>query len=95
MIEQVLATQTHDEAFFWATHQGAEVDLILRRGSELLGVECKRADAPQLTRSIRTALEELGLSRVLIVYPGDTRYPLSKHVEAIPLTDLAGGHSVF
>lgn len=95
VIEQVLATQTHDEAFFWATHQGAEIDLILRRGRELLGVECKHADAPQLTRSMRTALEELGLSRILVVYPGSTRYPLSKQVEVIPLTALASSHSVF
>lgn len=95
VIEQVLATQTHDEAFFWATHQGAEIDLILRRGRELLGVECKYADAPRLTRSMRTALEELGLSRILVVYPGSMRYPLSKQVEVIPLTALASSHSVF
>jgi len=45
VIEQVLATEPHDEAWFWASHQGAEIDLILRRGDRLLGVECKRADA--------------------------------------------------
>jgi len=48
-IEQVLATQSHYEAFFWATHQHAEIDLILRRGHRLFGVECKRADAPRMT----------------------------------------------
>ena len=45
-IEQVLAGQPYDDAFFWATHQGAEIDLVLRRGQRLLGVECKRVDAP-------------------------------------------------
>ncbi len=89
VIEQVLATQPHDEAFFWATHQGAEIDLILRRGNELVGVECKRADAPQLTRSMRTALEELGLSRILVVYPGSQRYPLSAQIDVVPLTHFA------
>jgi len=49
VIEQVLRSVPHDEAFFWATHQGAEVDLVLRRGDELLGVECKRTDTPRLT----------------------------------------------
>ncbi len=42
MIEQVLAVEPHDDAFFWATHQGAEIDLVLRRGDRLLGVECKQ-----------------------------------------------------
>ena len=41
VIEQVLRTQSHYGAFFWATHQGAEIDLILSRGSALYGVECK------------------------------------------------------
>jgi predicted AAA+ superfamily ATPase len=89
VIEQVLATEPHEEAWFWATHQGAEIDLLLRRGDRLLGVECKRADAPRLTPSIRIALDNLGLERVAIVYPGAKRYPLGERVEAVPLATLA------
>jgi predicted AAA+ superfamily ATPase len=89
VIEQVLANVPHDGAWFWATHQGAEIDLVLRRGDRLLGVECKRADAPKLTPSIRMALEELGLERVAVIYPGAKRYPLTAGVEAVPLTTLA------
>jgi predicted AAA+ superfamily ATPase len=89
VIEQVLATEPHDGAWFWATHQGAEIDLVLRRGDRLLGIECKRADAPKLTPSIRMALEELGLERVAVIYPGAKRYPLAAGVEAVPLTTLA------
>ncbi len=89
VIEQVLATEAHDEALFWATHQGAEIDLILRRGDRLLGVECKRADAPRLTPSIRTALADLGLERVAVIYPGTRRFTLSDRVEAVPLDSLA------
>ncbi|MBA4369432.1 MAG: hypothetical protein C0403_17540, partial [Desulfobacterium sp.] len=58
--------EPHDEAFFWATHQGAELDLILRRKGGLFGVECKRTDTPRLTPSIRNAIEDLGLKHVLI-----------------------------
>ncbi|MGE5230056.1 MAG: ATP-binding protein [Deltaproteobacteria bacterium] len=94
-IEQVLARQPHDDAFFWATHQGAEIDLVLRRGERLLGVECKRVDAPRLTASIRIALEDLGLERVVVVYPGERRYPISDNVEALPLHELAGAPSLF
>ncbi len=89
VIEQVLATEAHTEAAFWATHQGAEIDLLLRRRGKLFGVECKRVDAPRMTPSIRIALEDLGLERVAIVYPGAKRYPLSDRVEAVPLATLA------
>jgi predicted AAA+ superfamily ATPase len=89
VIEQVLASEPHDDAWFWATHQGAEIDLVLRRGDRLFGVECKRADAPRLTPSIRIALQDLGLVRVAVVYPGATRYALNDRVEAVPLAALA------
>jgi uncharacterized protein len=88
-IEQILANEAHDEAYFWATHQGAEIDLILRRGDKLFGVEFKRADAPRITPSIRIALDDLKLERVAIIYPGAKRYPLSDKVEAVPLAQLA------
>ena len=89
VIEQVLAAEPHDDAWFWATHQGAEIDLILRRGERLVGVECKRADAPRLTPSIRVAIEDLGLERVAVVYPGAKRFSLADRVEAVPLATLA------
>lgn len=88
-IEQVLATEPHTDAAFWATHQGAEIDLILQRKGKLYGVEVKRVDAPRVTPSIRNALADLGLERVAIVYPGSKRYPLAERVEAVPLASLA------
>ena len=95
VIEQVLAMTPHDEAFFWATHQGAEIDLILRRGNDLFGVECKFADAPRMTPSIRNALSDLGLVRVAVVYPGTQRFPLGDRVEVVPLSALSRGESLF
>lgn len=95
VIEQVLAAEPHDEAWFWATHQGAEIDLLLRRGDRLLGVECKRADAPRSTPSIRTALVDLGLERIAVVYPGAQRYRLSDRVEVVPLDALAEAGGLF
>jgi hypothetical protein len=95
VIEQMLMMEPHDDAYFWATHQGAEIDLILRRGDRLLGVECKRADAPRLTPSIRIALEDLGIERIAVIYPGNKRFPLSDNVEVIPLDDLGQGQQLF
>jgi predicted AAA+ superfamily ATPase len=89
VIEQVLAAEPHDDAWFWATPQGAEIDMILRRGDRLLGVECKRADAPRLTPSIRSALDDLRLERVAVIYPGTKRFALADLVEGVPLETLA------
>jgi uncharacterized protein len=87
--EQVLLMEPHDEAFFWATHQGAEIDLILRRGDVLYGIECKRADTPRVTPSIRIALDDLKLKHVFVIYPGVQRFPLASQVEAVPLQALS------
>lgn len=94
VIEQMLMREPHDEVFFWATHQGAEIDLILRRGDALYGVECKRADTPRLTPSIRIALDDLKLKHVFVIYPGIQRFPLSSQVEAVPLQALSKGVSL-
>jgi predicted AAA+ superfamily ATPase len=94
VIEQLLRTEPHDEVFFWATHQGAEIDLILRIGDTLYGVECKRTDTPRLTPSIRIALEDLKLKHVFVIYPGVQRFPLASQVEAVPLHTLSKGVSL-
>lgn len=93
VIEQVLSQEPHDEAFFWATHQGAEVDLILRQGSALRGIEIKRADAPKITPSIRHGLADLDLEQVIVLYPGDKAYPLNEQVWVVPLHRLASRKS--
>lgn len=94
-LEQVLRTEPHDAANFWATHQGAEMDLLLHSAGRLNGVEFKRADAPRITKSIRIALDDLALDRVAILYPGPKRYPLADNVEVVPLESLSTGEPLF
>ncbi len=91
VVEEVLAAVQPDEAYFWATHQGAEIDLVLRKDGRLLGVECKRTDAPRLTPSMRIALEDLQLERIAVVYPGSKRFSITSVVEAVPLHDVWRG----
>jgi hypothetical protein len=74
-----------------ATHNGAEIDLLLRKYGRLFGVECKRADAPKLTPSMRIALADLKLERIAVVFPGRRRYLLADRVSAVPLEDLTKG----
>ncbi|MEX0827676.1 MAG: DUF4143 domain-containing protein, partial [Haliea sp.] len=89
VIEEVIAAEGVQDAYFWATHQGAEMDLVIQDGGRLRGVECKRADAPRITPSVRSALEGLELESVAIVYPGTKRFKLAEQVEAVPLAAVA------
>jgi len=88
-IEETLKTVQPDEAYFWATHTGAELDLLLFKDGRRLGVEVKRADAPRLTPSIRIAMEDLRLEQVIVLYPGATRYAIADRVAAVPLATVA------
>jgi hypothetical protein len=88
-VEEILAAVEPDEAYFWGTHAGAELDLLLVKDGRRIGIECKRVDAPKLTPSIKTALADLDLDHLAIVYPGDRKYTLSDRVTAVPLGLLA------
>jgi len=91
VIEEVLRVAAPDEAYFWGTHQGAEIDLVMIKDGRMLGVECKRVDAPRLTPSMRIALDDLKLERLVVVYPGSLRYSLADRVEAVPLAAVEAG----
>ncbi len=92
-VEEVLKALRPDEAYFWSTYQGAELDLLLFKHGRRIGVECKRTDAPTLTPSMRIALDDLKLDRLIVAYPGPRRYVLGDQVEVIPLVDLVtAGH---
>lgn len=93
-IEEVLKVMQPDGAYFWATHTGAELDLLLFHGRRRLGVEVKFQDAPRLTPSIRVALEDLKLDHLVVFYPGDVRYTLHERVTVTPLADLAEGDAI-
>lgn len=88
VVEQVLQTFRFDQAYFWATHQGAELDLFVMRGVHRIGIEVKRGDAPSLTPSMRIALTDLNLSHLWVVYPGATRYALHDRVTVLPFDRL-------
>jgi uncharacterized protein len=84
-VEEVLKSFRPDEAYYWATYQGAELDLLLFKNGKRIGIECKRADAPTLTPSMRIALADLKLDHLYVLYPGDRAYSLGKKVEVVPL----------
>lgn len=84
-VQQRLGSRT-DECFFWATHSGAEVDLVVTHGGGKLGFEFKRTVAPKTTRSMHTALDDVGLERIDVVHAGDEIFPLAERIRALPLS---------
>jgi predicted AAA+ superfamily ATPase len=82
-----------DECYFWATHAGAEVDLLVVRGRTRLGFEIKRTTAPSVTRSMHAALGDLGLKRLDVIHAGVHTFPLAPRIRAVAfgrlLEDLA------
>jgi hypothetical protein len=96
VIEEVIQAFNPDESYFWATHNGAEIDLLMVKEGGVYGVECKRMDAPKMTPSMQIAMTDLNLKRMAVIYPGAKRFPLADGIEAVPLQDLAqGGQSLF
>ena len=91
VIEEVIHAVEPDDVYYWATHNGAEIDLVFFKGGRMYGIEVKRADAPTLTPSIRTALEDLHMERIAVIYPGEKRYALHKKVEVVPFETIVGG----
>lgn len=76
------------DVFFWAVHTGAELDLIFQHKGKLWGIEVKYGDAPQMTRSMHAAFEELSLEHLWVIYPGSKAYQLSKQASVIPIQQL-------
>jgi predicted AAA+ superfamily ATPase len=76
------------DAYFWGTHAGAELDLLLTHRGRRLGFEFKYADQPAATKSMHVALKDLQLDHLYVVHPGAHRFALDAAITAIPLPTL-------
>ncbi len=74
-----------EETWFWRAHTGAELDLLVGPENARLGFEFKRTSAPKITRSMHSALADLRLRHLYVVYPGDKTFPLAPSVDALGL----------
>lgn len=80
---------SEQECFFWGLHTGAELDLVFQKSGKLYGLEVKYSDAPKMTKSMHSALAELNLERLFILYPGKDAYKLDKKIEVIGIEALS------
>ena len=94
-LEQVIRSEKIREPMFWATHQGAEIDLVFEKEDGLYGVEFKRKDAPRMTKSMHIALNDLNLKSIAVVYPGEVRYQIDERVEAVPISSTENFGELF
>ena len=84
---QALALEDR-QCYFWGTHVGHEIDLIVEKDATLRGFEIKRTSAPSLTPSIKVALEDLGVSRIDVIHAGPESFPLAEQVQAVSAARL-------
>lgn len=84
-LEQILNCIQTRQAYFWSTHSGAELDLLVFHNGKRYGFEFKYADAPGRTRSMHSALKDLHLEHLWVIYPGSEPYGLSEKITACPL----------
>jgi len=88
-LEQVLAALNTQEVYFWATQGGAELDLLFFSGGRRFGVEFKFNEAPKVTKSMQSALADLSLAHLWVVYPGAVRYAAHEKITMLPLAEVA------
>lgn len=77
-----------EECYFWKLHSGAELDLLIHRGHQRRGFECKLTSSPKVTPSMRSALENLELDELVVLHAGRESYPLSRGIRAVALCRL-------
>lgn len=89
VIEQILDIFNIREAYFWATHGGAELDLLVNLKGKRIGFEVKYTDAPARTRSMMSALKDLSLHYLYVIYPGKKGYLLDKKIRVMGIEELS------
>jgi uncharacterized protein len=88
VIEQLITLLDTRDTYYWATHAGAELDFMTLSAGKRYGFEVKYADAPGRTKSMHTALTDLGLAHLWVVYPGEERYDLADDITVVPAREL-------
>lgn len=87
-LEHIIRVFRTRDAYFWATHAGAELDLMVTIAGKRHGFEFKYTDAPGRKRSMHIAIEDLGLEHLWIIYPGNQKYALDSKITVIPLEEI-------
>ncbi|MBA3814325.1 MAG: ATP-binding protein [Alphaproteobacteria bacterium] len=74
-----------DDCYFWATHNHAELDLMVIKDGKKLGFEFKYTASPKVTKSMGIALDNLNLSEITVIVPQGPTYPLGDKIRVCSL----------
>lgn len=77
-----------EEAFFWRTSHGVELDLLINYKTKKLGFEFKFSDAPNPSKSMHIACKDLSLDHLYIVYPGKRTHSIDSEISVLGIEDL-------
>jgi predicted AAA+ superfamily ATPase len=88
-LEQVMNIGGYREAYFWATHGGAELDLLIMHRGQRIGFEFKATETPKLTPSMKIAFHDLNLTRLWVIHSGQQSFPMEKRILAVSIHDLS------
>lgn len=87
-MEQILSIYGEQNAYFWSTQRGAELDLMLIRKGKRYGFEFKSSESPSMTKSMHIALQDLKLESLNVIYPGRKTYKIHNKVKVLPLSAI-------
>jgi len=88
-LEQCLSLFGDRQAYFWSTHSGAELDLLLFHNGKRLGFEFKYTEKPRTSKSMHAAMEDLRLDHLYVIHPAKNSFPLKENITALSLTEVA------
>ena len=88
VLEQILAHLRPDDAWFWQTQAGAELDLLVRVGGKRIGFEMKLSESPRTTKSMHAAMQDLQLAHLFVIHPGELRFTLDEKITALPAREI-------
>ena len=88
VIEELFKQFQPDDAYFWATHNRAELDLLFIKNGKKIGFEIKLSDRPSLTPSMRIAVRDLKLEKLFVIYPGKENFRLDDRIQVLSILDI-------
>lgn len=88
VIEELFKQVQPDDAYFWATHNRAELDLLFLKNGRKIGFEIKLNSRPSMTPSMRIAVRDLKLEKLFVIYPGKENYDLDDRIQVTSIFAL-------
>ena len=88
IIEELFKQIQPDDAYFWATHNRAELDMLFLKNGKKIGFEIKLSERPSLTPSMRIAVRDLKLDQLFVIYPGKENYDLDRSIQLVSILSL-------